>query len=244
MIQFFQAALVTLACTILVCSKASAGANEKTIRALIAQLSDDSFEKRESAQKKLAELGEAAIRYLQEALRTSTDAEMRERASRLLMAIEQRLFSELRSTRVAGVWGTRIALTPDGKRFVTVGYDTLNVGDFENGASAMASEPGDGRLYWCVAVSSDGKRAIAGGREKIARIFDLEAGKEVQTLVGHPGEIWGAALLPDGKHAVTGGKDKSIRLWDIATGKVVRHNLVPRRHCVIQQRVNKAAIRI
>jgi hypothetical protein len=189
-----------------------------SIWALIAKLGDDSYEQREAAQKRLEALGERAAALLEKAAQDNPDAEVRDRARQLLAEIAKRQFPVLRSTRVT-IWSSRIALTPDGTRFVAVGYGTVELGDFETGSRAI--DPGDctPRLYWCVAVSADGKRAIAAGREQIARVFDLETGQKVQELTGHPGEIWGAALLPDGKRAVTGGKDKSLRIWDLATGK-------------------------
>ncbi len=58
--------------------------DEKTIRSLIVQLSDDSFEKREAAQKSLADIGLLALPFVQKALKESKDAEVLERARYLL----------------------------------------------------------------------------------------------------------------------------------------------------------------
>src|SRR5207302_10068817 len=53
--------------------------DDKTIRALIAELGDESFVKREAAQKRLSAIGAAALPLLQTAAKESADAEVRER---------------------------------------------------------------------------------------------------------------------------------------------------------------------
>ena len=64
--------------------------DDKSIRALIAQLGDDSFEKREQAEKKLVAAGKAAVGLLKKAVVESGDAEARERAGVVLRAIRAR----------------------------------------------------------------------------------------------------------------------------------------------------------
>jgi WD40 repeat protein len=188
-----------------------------SVKALIAKLGDDSYEQRESAQKQLATLGEPAMEFLDQAARENPDAEVRERADQLLLAIERQLFPVVLSLRGYDRRATRIAVTPDGTRFVTVGENALCQGVLKPGTSIMKFGPD--HPCWSLALSVDGKRAIAGFHDHIARVYDLETGKQVQELTGHQGEIWGAALLPDGKRAITGAKDKSLRLWDLRTGK-------------------------
>jgi WD40 repeat protein len=61
--------------------------DEKTIRALIAQLGDDSFDKREAADKALGALGSAALPLLRKAAADATDLEVRERAAKLVRTI-------------------------------------------------------------------------------------------------------------------------------------------------------------
>jgi hypothetical protein len=61
----------------------------KTIRQLIAQLSDDSFDKREAAHKRLAEIGMPALELLTKAAKETADAEVRAHAVSLLQQIQQ-----------------------------------------------------------------------------------------------------------------------------------------------------------
>src|SRR6185369_14307343 len=64
-------------------------ADEKAIRALIAQLNDEVFEKRETAQKRLVEIGGPALELLKKAAKETTDAETRERATQLVQQIQE-----------------------------------------------------------------------------------------------------------------------------------------------------------
>ena len=75
--------------------------DEKTIRALIAQLGDDSFEKREEAEKKLIAVGKPALALLNKAATESKDAEVLDRTANVLKAIrrERRGYLVCRFTR-------------------------------------------------------------------------------------------------------------------------------------------------
>jgi len=64
-------------------------ADEKTIRALIADLSDEAFEKREKANEKLLRIGGPAIELLRKAAKESADLEGRERAGVLVIALQE-----------------------------------------------------------------------------------------------------------------------------------------------------------
>jgi hypothetical protein len=63
-------------------------ADEKNIRALIVELGDNSFNKREAAQKRLFEIGRPALELLKKAAKENTDLEVRERATELVRKLE------------------------------------------------------------------------------------------------------------------------------------------------------------
>ncbi len=69
--------------------KKGGAADENTIRALITELSNDSFDKREAAQKSLAEVGRPALPLLRKAMAETKDAEVRERATKLVEDIQE-----------------------------------------------------------------------------------------------------------------------------------------------------------
>src|SRR5205814_1170106 len=106
--------------------------------ALIADLGDDSFEKRESAQKKLHAIGEPALELLKKAARDNADAEVREHAAALITSINASFFVEVR--RFEGgenrrpdytAWCARLVVTPDGKRVIASGHGWLRCWDLE-----------------------------------------------------------------------------------------------------------------
>src|SRR5438445_106724 len=74
---------------------------------------------------------------------------------------------------------------------------------------------------WSVgaAVAPEGKRAASAGWDGSVRVWDLEAGKEVQRLTPGFGNLFGVSFSPDGKRLAAGGANGSVRVWDAATGK-------------------------
>ena len=61
----------------------------------------------------------------------------------------------------------------------------------------------------------------AGGRqaEHVARVWDVQTGKELLQLKGHTNGVICVAWSPDGKRILTGGLDRTVRLWDAGNGK-------------------------
>jgi WD40 repeat protein len=78
----------------------------------------------------------------------------------------------------------------------------------------------------CLALSPDGRRALAGfGHQEMrdgnwvacdcyAQLLDLDGRREVARLEGHTGLIMSAAVSSRG-YAATGSLDRTIRLWDV-----------------------------
>jgi len=69
-----------------------------------------------------------------------------------------------------------------------------------------------------------GKRSrdIFGPLSAFIKIFDNEANKCIQILVGHTDTILSVAFSPDNQHIATASEDKTVKIWDIATGKCIR----------------------
>lgn len=64
-----------------------------------------------------------------------------------------------------------------------------------------------------VAFSADGKRAISGGADKVARVWDVDSGKEVRKH-GHAGDVRWVGLKADGSVAVSADAGR-IEVFDV-----------------------------
>lgn len=80
-----------------------------------------------------------------------------------------------------------------------------------------------------VAISPDGKFALAGSKENILKLWDIRTGREIRTFKGHNGAVMSVAFSPDGKYALSGSFDSTMRLWDINTGSEIRSITVQQR---------------
>jgi WD40 repeat protein/serine/threonine protein kinase len=87
----------------------------------------------------------------------------------------------------------------------------------------------------CVALSPDGRQALAGDEFGTVILWNLATGLEVRRFKGHSNIVWSVAFSRDGKYVATGsggrvgadrvvveGNDNTVRLWDTATGKELK----------------------
>jgi eukaryotic-like serine/threonine-protein kinase len=72
-----------------------------------------------------------------------------------------------------------------------------------------------------VAYSPDGRRIVTGSRDKAAKVWDAETGREIFTLAGHTDFVYRVAYSPDGRRIVTGSWDKTAKVWDATTGRLL-----------------------
>jgi WD40 repeat protein len=203
----------------------------KQIGKLIEQLGDDELDTRKAAEKKLADIGEAALPQLRKAAKEHLDADVRLRAIVLLRVIEKGAFGEIR--KFVGHTGNirHIAVSRDGKRALTAGMDnTARLWEIDTGKE-LKKLTGHTGWVWSVAFSPDEKQALTSGSlDRTMRRWDLQDGKEVRKYEGHTGRVYGAAFSPDGKYVLSGGTEKigaeeknsTLRLYEIDTAKEVR----------------------
>jgi RNA polymerase sigma factor (sigma-70 family) len=67
------------------------------------------------------------------------------------------------------------------------------------------------------AFSPDGRLIATGGRDGVARLWDVAGGRQVREFPGHAGWIIGVAFSPDGRTLAVGSW-RNVRLWEVATG--------------------------
>jgi WD40 repeat protein len=118
-----------------------------------------------------------------------------------------------------------VALTPDGRRAFSASSSdgTLRFWDVNSGRelNPLKYPRESARL----ALSPNGKRALAGFSDGTLRLFDVTtAGKEreLASWRSHDNRgVLAVAFAADGQSFVTSGRDKTVRVWTM-TGKEVR----------------------
>nr|MDT0666609.1 hypothetical protein [Micromonospora sp. DSM 115978] len=83
-----------------------------------------------------------------------------------------------------------------------------------------------GRL-WAAAISPDGLLLATAGDDLEIRVWDVETGDQVATLVGHTKRVSSIDFSPDGKMLASCGEDGATRIWRRAelTGERVTPHL-------------------
>lgn len=69
-----------------------------------------------------------------------------------------------------------------------------------------------------VTFSPDGKRLATAGSDKVVRVWDVEAGKELAALP-NPDRVAVVAFSADGKSLAAGCSDGSVRIWAVPSAK-------------------------
>jgi WD40 repeat protein len=207
--------------------RAKQAVDEKTTRALIAQLGDESYAKRDEAEKKLLAVGRPAVALLKKAANESADAEVRQRAASVL--------STLRAQPGPGFWlpGGNVfdlAFSKNGEMLAAgCGDHVVRVFDGKTGALRHTLKAHTATVYGVV-FTPDGKRLVscAGEYNKDNKphgeilVWDLATGKAEASFKGPPGGFTGVALAPDGRSAYAVCEDGTIRWCDLVTRKEVK----------------------
>jgi WD40 repeat protein len=74
-----------------------------------------------------------------------------------------------------------------------------------------------------VAISPDGRTALAGLDDGAVILWELETGAEIYRFIEHTAGVNDVAFSPDGKTALSGSTDTTVILWDVTTGRKIRH---------------------
>ena len=120
-----------------------------------------------------------------------------------------------------------VAFSPDGKKIVSGGNETIILWDVETGQE-IKTFTGHSDNVFAVVFSSDGKKIIsgAGSDDKTIKLWDVETEKEIKTFSRYSNsQISGISSLDfslDGTKIISGHFDSTITLWDVETGKEIK----------------------
>jgi WD40 repeat protein len=90
-----------------------------------------------------------------------------------------------------------------------------------SGTALVRTLGGHHHIVTGVAITADGRRAVSASYDLTLKVWDLDTGRQVRTLVGHF-TANGVAVSPDGRRAVSASSDKTLKVWDLETGGELR----------------------
>ena len=70
-----------------------------------------------------------------------------------------------------------------------------------------------------VAFSPDGKQVISGSWDNAIRVWNVETGKQTDTVKGRPAVVTSVAFSANGKQIVIAGSNNSLRIWSAKSGE-------------------------
>ena len=65
--------------------------------------------------------------------------------------------------------------------------------------------------------SRDGKQLVTAGGDKLIKVWEFAAQKELARLEGHTAQVLGVAFNTNATQVVSGGADKQLKVWDVQT---------------------------
>ena len=115
-----------------------------------------------------------------------------------------------------------VAVSPDGTRVMTVGFDyAVKLWDFVEQSEIADLEGHDGPVNAAVFLP-DGKRALTVSDDRAAILWDLTTFKALHVLTNHAAKVMAVAVNDQGSIGATGSWDRTIRLWNLQTGEESR----------------------
>jgi WD40 repeat protein/serine/threonine protein kinase len=126
-----------------------------------------------------------------------------------------------------------IAISPDGSKFVTGGWDGRAVIWDRSTGKEMFSLAHNGEAVTAVDWSPNGEWIATGSNDRkngYVQLWNSKTGERVERSFGaldgsgesHVGPVLSVSFSPDGNSIVSGSDDTTARLWEVATGKHVQ----------------------
>jgi WD40 repeat protein len=130
----------------------------------------------------------------------------------------------LLATRSLSSYSFAVAWSPDGRQ-LAIGVDDRKMRQIQirdaTGEKLQQVLHGHGDCVRSLAWSPDGKRLASASDDTTAKVWDVETGREIHTLVGHSSQVRSIVWSPDGTRLATGSLDRTVRIWNPASGEEV-----------------------
>jgi GTPase SAR1 family protein/DNA-binding beta-propeller fold protein YncE/DNA-directed RNA polymerase subunit RPC12/RpoP len=119
---------------------------------------------------------------------------------------------------LAAVWS--VAAMPDNYRALSGGFDkTLRLWDLSSAKClktiGCGTEEADD--VFATVVNSVGTHALSAHRGGHIRLWNIETGECLATLIGHSGPVLSIQITRDGRFAVSASEDKTLKIWNLET---------------------------
>lgn len=120
-------------------------------------------------------------------------------------------------------WITTVAWSPGSDEIAFGGYDQ-DIHIYNGGVTGKAVKKLEGHTDWIQSLDwspPNGKYLASSGHDRAIYIWDLEAEKVIQTLVGGKNVVTVVQWSPCGRYLAGGSHSGTVRIWDVQSGEIL-----------------------
>lgn len=119
-----------------------------------------------------------------------------------------------------------LAFSPDGKNLAVSGNSKVLIWEIASAREIRQFLSKDGPpatqpYVASLAYSADGNTLALGCYDAVARLVDVNSGKEVRACEGHRSAILGVAFSTDGRTLASASFDQTVRIWESFSGQQI-----------------------
>jgi WD40 repeat protein len=115
-----------------------------------------------------------------------------------------------------------LAVSADNQTLISGGLDGIRVWDLRSQRPRYTLARFDAQTY---ALAANGDILASGGKNGLIKLWNLNAGTEINSWLGHSNTISALVFAPDGQTLVSGSYDRSVKVWERGSGKLLYHLL-------------------
>lgn len=120
-----------------------------------------------------------------------------------------------------------LAFTPDSKRLVSLGPNSMISWDVERGTKVKTIPIPEANSANKLSIPSS-VRAVTSHHDGVVRVWNLETGTMLHEIRSHDSSMPGLAVTRDGKRAITGALNGWVVLYDVNEGKELKRIRQPK----------------